>query len=442
MPIDKIKERPLHYFPKSPESLEALHIPEAMVEDLLLRRLYTSGTSSLKGLSQRLKLPFFLVRAAFERLRKEQFFEVKGMDGQDYKFTLSGKGQEFARKSYDICRYNGPAPVSLEDYRKVINSQTGKVSVNRRNLKEILSDLVLTDHLLDQMGPALISRKSIFAYGPTGNGKTSIVRRLSRIYHDVVAIPYAVEFDNQIIVVYDPVFHERVEAEMNDMDARWVLCRRPCVIVGGELTSSMLELKVDESTGVYAAPLQMKANNGMLIIDDFGRQILSPEYLLNRWIVPLDRRVDYLSLSYGVKFEIPFETTVVFSTNLDPDELADEAFLRRIQNKIFVGPVSPANFDHIFHRILKEKGLPFEADSALVLRKMCHHFAGNELRACYPADIIDIIEAISSYEADPPAITVENLKRAAKIYFTQTVTPIKQVNNTDQGNEMVTAPIH
>jgi hypothetical protein len=390
-----------------------------MVEDLVLRSVYTSGTVSLKMLSQRLKLPYFLVKETFERLRKEQLFEVKGMDGQDYRFTLSGKGQEFARKSYDICRYNGPAPVSLEDYRKAVMAQTGQVSVNRPSLKDLLSELVLTDKLLDQLGPALISKNSIFIYGSTGNGKTSIVRRLTRIYDDVIAVPYAVEFDNQIIVVFDPVYHERVETDRGDLDARWVICRRPCVIVGGELTSHMLELKIDQSTGVYAAPLQMKANNGMFVIDDFGRQILTPEYLLNRWIVPLDRRVDYLSLSYGAKFEIPFETTVVFSTNLEPSDLADEAFLRRIQNKILVEPVTPQDFDRIFHRILKSKDLPHELNIAEMLRKLCTFFTGKELRACYPNDIVTIIESISHYEGTPTEINKDNLKRAATIYFTR-----------------------
>ncbi len=415
------------FFPKAPDSMEALNIPSAMVEDLVLRRVYVSGTSSIGALSQTLKLPYFLVQQTFDRLRKEQFFEVKGMEGQDYHFTLSGKGQEFARKSFDICRYNGPAPVSLNDYRDAVMVQTGKISVNRTSLKSYLSELVLPDKLLDQLGPALISQNSIFLYGPTGNGKTSIVSRLARIYQDVVVVPHAVEFDNQIIVVYDPVYHERVDTDVKDLDPRWVVCRRPCVIAGGELTSSMLELKVDESTGVYAAPLQMKANNGMLVIDDFGRQILTPEYLLNRWIVPLDRRVDYLSLSYGVKFEIPFQTTVVFSTNLDPSDLADEAFLRRIQNKILVEPVGPADFDRIFHRILGDKGLSHEPNSAELLRKLCTFFTGKELRACYPADIVKIIEAICAYEETPVEINPENLKRAAKIYFTQTVAAEKAV---------------
>jgi len=418
--IDKVEEGlPLSTF-KAPESLEGLNIPESLVDDLVLRRLYMTGTSSLRSLSHALKLSFAVVQTIFQRLRKEQFFEVKGMEGQDYSFTLSGKGQEFARKSFELSRYSGPAPVSLKDYGNAIRAQTGKVSVNRSRLLKLLSDLVLTEGFLDQLGPALVSRNSIFIYGPTGNGKTSIVSRLPRIYQDTVAIPYAVEFDRQIIVVYDPVVHQRVEEDATGFDPRWVLCRRPYVFVGGELEASMLELKMDKSTGVYVAPLQMKANDGMLVIDDFGRQILSPEYLLNRWIVPLDRRVDYLSLSYGVKFEIPFEMTVIFSTNLDPLKLADEAFLRRIQNKIFVGPVSPEVFDRIFHQIAEKKTAPHESDSADFLRKLCSQFGCKELRACYPGDIINIVESISAYEGIPVEINKANLKRAANIYFTKT----------------------
>lgn len=413
--------RPL-FTPDVSDSLSGLDIPDTMVEDLILRRLYTTGTSSLKALSQALKLSYSVVQEIFERLRKEQFFEIKGMQDRDYIFTLSGKGQEFARKSYEMCRYVGPAPVSLDAYRNAVMSQRGKVSINRSSLRSLFSDLVLTDNLLDQLGPALNSQNSIFLYGPTGNGKTSLASRMARIYDDVIAVPYAVEFDRQIIVVYDPVFHERVDTEAQTLDPRWVLCRRPCVIVGGELTSNMLELKIDESTGVYAAPLQMKANNGMFVIDDFGRQILSPEYLLNRWIVPLDRRVDYLSLTYGVKFEIPFQMTVVFSTNLDPSKLADEAFLRRIQNKIYVEPVGPNVFDQIFNRIVKNKNLKSGPDSPKFLRKLCTEFTGRELRACYPADIITIIEAISAYEEVPIVINSANLTRAADIYFSKTLT--------------------
>ena len=183
---------------------------------------------------------------------------------------------------------------------------------------------------MDQLGPALISQNSIFLYGPTGNGKTSIVKRLLRIFQDAVLIPYAVEFDGQIIVLYDPAVHERIETNVTAIDPRWVICRRPCILAGGELEPKMLELQIEEGTKVYAAPLQMRANNGILIIDDFGRQILSPQYLLNRWIVPLDRRVDYLTLRYGVKFQIPFEMIVVFSTNLNPNNLASFKAFRQI----------------------------------------------------------------------------------------------------------------
>jgi len=234
-------------------------------------------------------------------------------------------------------------------------------------------------------------------------------------------MPYAVEYDGQIIVLYDPVLHEKIENENKGIDPRWLLCRRPCIIVGGELEPSMLELKLDPGSGVYAAPFQMRANNGMLIIDDFGRQILSPQYLLNRWIVPLDRRVDYLTLSYGIKFEIPFEATVIFSTNLDPSDLADDAFLRRIQNKLYVEAVGPEVFDKIFQRLVAERHIKTEPDSTEFLRKLCQKLSGGHLRACFPADILDILDSISIYEGMPIEVNKINLKRAASLYFTKTV---------------------
>ena len=297
-------------------------------------------------------------------------------------------------------------------------------------LIDSFSDLVLTDGFLDQLGPALVSQNSIFLYGPTGNGKTSVVRRLARIYQDSVLIPYAVEFDGQIIVLYDPAVHERVDSNVSGIDPRWVLCRRPCILVGGELEPKMLELQLEESTQVYAAPLQMRANNGILVIDDFGRQILSPQYLLNRWIVPLDRRVDYLTLKYGVKFQIPFETNVVFSTNLDPNDLADEAFLRRIQNKIHMETANSRVFDEIFNRLVTDGKFPCEPNSAEFLRKLCLLLGPQELRACYPRDIIDILVAICAYEGQPMEVNKANLKRAAKLYFTKTMTNVKKQSKT------------
>jgi SpoVK/Ycf46/Vps4 family AAA+-type ATPase len=203
------------------------------------------------------------------------------------------------------------------------------------------------------------------------------------------------------------------------LDPRWVLCRRPCIVVGGELEPKMLELQMEESSKVYAAPMQLKANNGILVIDDFGRQIILPQFLLNRWIVPLDRRVDYLTLRYGVKFQIPFEMIVLFSTNLDPNDLADPAFLRRIQNKIYMEPVNSEVFDKIFYRLVKEKNLTAEPDSAAFLRELCRRMNPGDLQACIPADIIEIVTSIDRYEGRPLELSKENLKRAATLYFTR-----------------------
>jgi SpoVK/Ycf46/Vps4 family AAA+-type ATPase len=277
--------------------------------------------------------------------------------------------------------------------------------------------MVVTDRLLDQLGPALISQNSIFIYGPTGNGKTSLAERMLRVYDDAVLIPYAIEVDSQIIMLYDPVVHQLLETDEPDIDPRWLLCKRPSIVVGGELIPSMLELRLDEASGIYAAPLQMKANNGIFIIDDFGRQLMSPRDLLNRWIVPLDRRVDYLTLRYGVKFQIPFELMVVFSTNLDPNDLADEAFLRRIHNKIFVEAVNEQCFDQIFSRVVVAKGMPSDTDAAQFLRKICLREGRTELRACYPNDILSIVEAISRYESRPVHAGKADMERAAALYF-------------------------
>jgi predicted ATPase with chaperone activity len=291
------------------------------------------------------------------------------------------------------------------------------VRIDRRALKAAFSDLVIPDRLLDQLGPALISQNSIFLYGPSGNGKTSIAERMLRVYADGILIPYAVEVDNQIINLYDPVVHHKVDYEDPDIDPRWVLCKRPCIVVGGELIPSMLELRLDEASGIYAAPLQMKANNGIFIIDDFGRQLMSPRDLLNRWIVPLDRKVDYLTLRYGVKFQIPFELMVVFSTNLDPSDLADEAFLRRIQNKIEIEPVQPEVFDMIFQRLMTVKNVPAEYDSAEYLRKLCLSNGRTQLRACYPLDILNIIQSISQYENRTLNVCKPDIERAVELYF-------------------------
>jgi len=405
------------YAPKTPHTLEDLGISQSLVLDLILRRTMLEGFATMNSLSTALRLSIPIIEFGFRHLRQQQLLEVKGMIGNDYQFVLTSSGKQLASDRFQISQYAGSCPVSLKDYAAAAKAQSAHVRIDRRALKSAFSDLVIPDRLLDQLGPALISQNSIFLYGPSGNGKTSIAERMLRVYADGILIPYSVEVDNQIINLYDPVVHHRVDYDDPDIDPRWVLCKRPCIVVGGELIPSMLELRLDEASGIYAAPMQMKANNGIFIIDDFGRQLMSPRDLLNRWIVPLDRKVDYLTLRYGVKFQIPFELMVVFSTNLDPSDLADEAFLRRIQNKIEIEPVQPEVFDMIFQRLMTVKNVPAEYDSAEYLRKLCLSGGRTQLRACYPLDILNIIQSISEYENRTLNVCKPDIERAVELYF-------------------------
>jgi hypothetical protein len=403
--------------PSIPQNFAELGISETLVLDLILRRMLIEGFCSLQGLSRSLRLAVPIIDLAFKHMRGQQLVEIKGMTGNDYNFILSAAGKQLAGERFQVSQYAGACPVSLNEYHAATKAQSAKVHVDRQTLRAAYSDLVVTDRMLDQLGPAIISQNSIFVYGPTGNGKTCLAERMLRVYRDSVMIPYSVEVDNQIISVYDPVVHQPVEDSEEELDPRWIVCKRPCIVVGGELIPSMLELRLDEASGIYAAPLQMKANNGILIIDDFGRQLMSPRDLLNRWIVPLDRHVDYLALRYGVKFQIPFELMVVFSTNLEPADLADEAFLRRIHNKLYVEAVDIGSFDQIFHRVVQARNITAEPDSAEYLRKLCLREGRTELRACYPSDICNILLSIGRYEGRPPVMSKSELERAASLYF-------------------------
>jgi len=407
----------LAYTPKPPTSVAETAVPQALLADLLLKRLSLQGEATLTSLAHTLKLTFPVVRELFQQLRQQQYFEVKGIEGSDYRFTLTSAGRALAAERLQVNQYAGAAPVSLPSYHESVRDQAATLDLHRETLRAAFSDLVLTDGLLDQLGPALVSQKAIFLYGPTGNGKTSLAERLLRVFDDVVLVPYAVEVDGQVIVLYDPALHHPVALPQLDLDPRWVPCRRPSVLVGGELDRGMLELQRDESTGIYAAPVQMKANNGILVIDDFGRQVLSPTYLLNRWIVPLDRGVDYLTLKYGVKLEIPFQLLVVFATNLAPADLADEAFFRRIPNKIFVGPVQPEHFDQIFARFAAARGLACDEGAAAHLRHLCLGRGDGQLRACYPRDLVGILRSIRAYRGEPLRVDREGLEEAVDLYF-------------------------
>lgn len=402
----------------APNSPEDLGIPYALVTDLVLRRCLLEGKTSVNGLSQALALRASLVDKIIQELREKKEIEVLGMEGRDFTVALTTLGQNHANDRLAQSRYAGSAPVSLEHYRAVVARQRLAVYVNREMLKQAFSDLVIADELLDELGPSLNANGAMFLYGPPGTGKTSIAERIVRISPDHVLVPKAVEVDGQVIVVFDQTVHIPVDNQPEDLDPRWVVCHRPRVVVGGELTGSMLDLTYDRTSGVYLAPLQMKANNGVMIIDDFGRQVLTPDQLLNRWIVPLDRRIDFLSLNYGVSFEVPFDVKVVLSTNLDPSDLGDEAFFRRIQSKIFIGPITEDAFDWILARVAHAMGVGCDADAAEYLRMVCKQ-QGGDLRPYLPADVCKLLKALAQYEGITPVLNRYTIDRVLALYYTK-----------------------
>lgn len=403
--------------PKAPISLESLDLPWSLAVDLVARRIKLDGVTSHASLAEKLKLPPAVVESVFRFFLKEKLVEIRGSDGEGYNLSLTIAGHKFAAERTQISHYAGAAPVSLRAYNAAVGTQSARPKVNRQNLQRVFEDLVLENEVLDQVGPSLISQKSLFLFGPSGNGKTSLAERLVNIYEDAVLIPYAVEVDGQIITVYDPVVHQKVEWDSFEMDPRWIVCHRPAVIVGGELTADMLELRLDPATNIYSAPVQMKANNGILVVDDFGRQVITPTNLLNRWILPLDRRVDYLTLSYGLKFQVPFELMLVFATNLDPSALMDPAFLRRLPNKIMIRPVSDRCFLEIFRREAARRGFEYDPPIVDSLLSLCRGMGGMSLRACYPRDICGIACCINEYEERSAKLSLAILERAVALYF-------------------------
>ncbi len=401
-----------------PKKLSDLGIRRNLMEELAVKILYLVGEITLLDLSKRMCLSLSIVEEIFERLRKEQVCEVTGMLGTIHRIAITSGGRMRALEYLGLNHYSGPAPVSLPDYIDRVRAQTIRdADVRPANVEKAFQHLVITEETLNQLGTAVVSGRCIILYGPAGTGKTAIAETLPSIYADRVWIPYAVEVDGQIITVYDPQLHGRFEEEgLGDYDRRWVLCRRPRVVVGGELTLEALDLQLNPITKFYSAPLQMKANNGVLIVDDFGRQRMRPEDLLNRWIVPLDRRIDFLNLTGGKQLEIPFDLFVAFATNLDPRTLADEAFLRRIQTKIKVDFVPPGQFHEIFRRVCDEYHLVYDSgvvDGVLSLLAALQQ----PLRACYPRDIVQHICWAARYQGKEPHLDGPAVRQACRNYF-------------------------
>lgn len=404
--------------PGAPRSLDALGVPTSLVHDLALRRCLVDGRTSTLQLSRHLAIGPVVASQVIEELRDLRHFEVQGLDGRDYQVVLTESGRQHARERMELCRYVGATPVGLAEYTEVIRSQHAAPRVTRATMRQAFGDLVVGDTLLDELGPASRSSGALFLYGPPGTGKSSIAERLNRIHDDRVLVPYAVEVDSQIIAVFDPVVHVAVDPQPAGLDPRWVLAERPSIVTGGELTGSMLDLTYQAGSGIYIAPLQMQANNGILVIDDFGRQALAPEALLNRWIVPLDRNIDYLSLDYGLKFEIPFDVKIVFSTNLDPASLGDEAFFRRIENKVLVPTINDAQFDEVLRRVTDKDGIVVTPDAAAHLRAVSRDVGDGDLRPYLPRSVCRLLRSICEYEEIPVVLSPASIDRVAALYFT------------------------
>jgi predicted ATPase with chaperone activity len=404
----------------APKTFEELGVRRSTLEDLALKNLYLLGEISLHELVHDMGLSMAIVEELFQRLLKDQLCQVTGMDRGVHRITTTSGGKSRGLELLAQNQYAGPAPVSLQDYVNRIHSQSVQdINATAKGMNHAFEDLVLHNETLNQLGAAVVSGRALFLYGPTGTGKTTIAVTLTRLFEqDRVWVPYAVEVDGQIITVYDPVLHQSIDQPMpQSQDRRWVMCRRPHVMVGGELTIEMLDLQFNPSTKFYTAPVQMKANNGLLIIDDFGRQRVSPENLLNRWVVPLDRRIDFLTLAGGKKIEIPFDLFVVFATNLDPAKMMDEAFLRRIQTKIRVDYVTHEQFCEIIRRSCLKLNLECSAAMVDELVMMVEMEYAEPLRACYPHDILQQIIWEARYLQKEPRMDSGAIARACRNYF-------------------------
>ena len=403
-----------------PRTIAELGVRESILEDIGLKTLYLYGPFSVADLSEQSRLSYDAAEQLFSRLRTKLLCEVTGMTGTVPVIAITSQGRNRALELLSQNQYSGAMPVSLASYVAQVQKQSmRKVKVRPGDVERAFAHLVFDREVLSDLGTALNSGNAVFLYGPPGVGKTAAAEAIAHVFaDDAVSIPFAVEVGGQIITVYDPAIHgSEADDGSRDGDRRWVHCKRPTVTVGGELTIEMLDLQFNPTSKFYDGPPQMKANNGVLVVDDFGRQRIPPEDLLNRWVVPLDRGIEFLTMVGGRKIEIPFEMLVVFASNRDPRTVLDAAFLRRIQTKIKLGAVSEDQFCEIFRRVARDHQLRVEQDILNELIRVIRSGFKEELRACHPRDLVNQVCWKATYEGREPRLDQVSLLRAVKAYF-------------------------
>jgi predicted ATPase with chaperone activity len=421
-------EGALPELPPPPSRLADTGLPERFVVDLLLRHLSRAGELRAAEMGLRLALPLSVLEPLLGFMRAEKLVEVprRGAFDGDVSYALTGAGSDLAQAGSAKCQYCGEVPVTLDDYVRRVEAQGMRhLPVNESSLRAALRPAVVADATVDQLGAALNSGKALYLYGPSGSGKTFIAERLVNVLTGAIWVPRAVYVDGEVIQVFDPLVHHPVDDgpqpagldRRTGWDHRWVKARRPVVVTGGELTLEMLDLEFERVSRFYIAPPQVKANNGMMIIDDLGRQRVSARELMNRWIVPLDRGVDYMALHTGTKFRVPFDVTVVFSSNLSPSQLGDPAFSRRLGYKLHIGAMDEAGYREVFAQACRRAGLAPTNRAADFLIGELHRAAGMPLYATIPYDVVSKLRDRAKFLGSDAVVSEDSLRWAWNLYF-------------------------